>query len=665
MKLIIAEKPSLGRNIANAIGIIKKNEGYIECKNDYIVTYAFGHILTLEDVSNMFEYKGKKWYEYDLPIIPKEFKYVLKKDKGVSTQIKTIKTLLSKADCVINAGDADREGQIIIDNILKYLNNTKKTYRLWLPEQTEQTIRKALNNLEDNSKYYNLNQEGLARTYMDWLLGINSTIILTNKSHKLLKSGRVIVPIVKYIYDRDMEIENFKPTPYFSVENDEPIKLILNTKFDTKQEATTKCNELNKCNAIIENIESKNVTKQPKKLFSLSTLQSELSKKFKISFTKSLETIQGLYEKGLLTYPRTNTEYLATNEKDKVKDILKTLNDNGLEFRDSKKIFDDSKIESHSAIIITTKKPSSLTEMEDKVYSTVKNRFLSNFCKEDCIIKESTMIIKVGNEEFKIKGQSVINQGWLKYETNVFENELPNLKIGDKFKVDFKPIEKQTTPPAKISESTLSQYLKNPFKKESDTEDDEYKAMLEGVEIGTEATRTPTIQKCIDIGYIESKKNIFSITDLGKFFIEQLDANKIDLYKNKTVEFSKLQKEIYKGHKKISDILELVKKELNNMIENSNKTENTKYVNNVKPGDVLEIKSAKGTFYKGIFKGDDKEGILPEEMRYFDNRPKINKNIAKKLFEGKDVEFELDYKGKSYKAKLHLVRKGQFLNLEK
>lgn len=665
MKLIIAEKPSLGRNIANAIGIIKKNEGYIECKNDYIVTYAFGHILTLEDVSNMFEYKGKKWYEYDLPIIPKEFKYVLKKDKGVSTQIKTIKTLLSKADCVINCGDADREGQIIIDNILKYLNNTKKTYRLWLPEQTEQTIRKALNNLEDNSKYYNLNQEGLARTYMDWLLGINSTIILTNKSHKLLKSGRVIVPIVKYIYDRDMEIQNFKAVPYFSVENDKPIKLILNNKFDIKEEAITKCNELNKHEAIIKNIESKNITKQPKKLFSLSTLQSELSKKYKISFTKSLETIQGLYEKGLLTYPRTNTEYLATNEKDKVKDILKALNDNGLEFRDSKKIFDDSKIESHSAIIITTKQPSSLTEIEDKVYSTVKNRFLSNFCKEDCIIKESTMIIKVGDEEFKIKGQSVINQGWLKYETNIFENELPNLKIGDKFNVDFKPIEKQTTPPPKINESSLSQYLKNPFKKESDTEDDEYKAMLEGVEIGTEATRTPTIQKCIDIGYIESKKNVFSITDLGKFFIEQLDANKIDLYKNKTVEFSKLQKEIYKGNKKISDILELVKKELNNMIENSNKTENTKYVNNLKPGDVLEIKSAKGTFYKGIFQNDGKEGILPEEMRYFDNRPKINKSIAKKLFDGKDVEFELDYKGKSYKAKLHLARKGQFLNLEK
>ena len=665
MKLIIAEKPSLGRNIANAIGVTKTNSGYIECKNDYIVTYAFGHILTLEDVNTMADYQNKKWYQYDLPIIPSQFRYVLKKDKGIATQIKIIKTLLSKADCVINCGDADREGQIIIDNILKYLNNTKKTYRLWLPEQTEQTIRKALDNLEDNSKYYNLNQEGLARTYMDWLLGINSTVVLTVKSQKLLKCGRVIVPIVKYIYDRDMEIQNFKPVPYFSVENDEPIKLILNKKFDTKQEAIAKCDELNKYNGVVKNIESKNITKQPKKLFSLSTLQSELSKKYKISFTKSLETIQGLYEKGLLTYPRTNTEYLATNEKNKVKDILKTLNDNNLEFRDSKKIFDDSKIESHSAIIITTKKPSSLTEMENKVYSTVKNRFLSNFCKEDCIVKESTMIINVGSEEFKIKGQSVVNQGWLKYETNVFENELPNLKVGDKFKVNFKSVEKQTTPPPKINETTLSQYLKNPFKKESDSEDDEYKAMLEGVEIGTEATRTPTIQKCIDIGYIESKKNVFSITDLGKFFIEQLDANKIDLYKTKTVEFSKLQKEIYKGHKSINDILNLVKKELNSMIENSNKTKNTKYVNNLKPGDVLEINSTKGKFYKGIFKGDGKEGILPEEMRYFDNRPKINKTIAKKLFNGVSVEFDLDYKGKSYKAKLHLTRNGQFLNLEK
>lgn len=126
MKLIIAEKPSLGRNIANAIGVTKTNSGYIECKNDYIVTYAFGHILTLEDVNTMEDYQNKKWYQYDLPIIPNQFRYVLKKDKGISTQIKTIKTLLSKADCVINCGDADREGQIIIDNILKYLNNIKK-----------------------------------------------------------------------------------------------------------------------------------------------------------------------------------------------------------------------------------------------------------------------------------------------------------------------------------------------------------------------------------------------------------------------------------------------------------------------------------------------------------------------------------------------------------
>lgn len=665
MKLIIAEKPSLARNVANAIGIIKKNNGYIECKNDYIVTYAFGHILTLEDTNNMLEYKDKKWNEYDLPILPKKFKYVPKKDKGVLTQLNIIKDLLKKCNIVINCGDADREGQIIIDNILDYLHNIKPTKRLWLPEQTENTIRKALNNLEDNNKYYNLNQEGLARTYMDWLLGINTTVLLTTKSFKLLKCGRVIVPIVKYIYDRDKEIEKFKSSIYYSVENEKPIKLIVNNKYENKEEANKKCEELNNNVAKIVKIESKNITKQAKKLFSLSALQSELSKKHKMSFTNSLKIIQELYEKGLLTYPRTNTEYLATNEKEKVKDILKSLSNNKLEFRDSKKIFDDSKIESHSAIIITTKIPNSLNENEAKVYNTVKNRFLANFTKEDCIIKENTMIINVGNEEFKIKGQSIVTKGWLEFEETKFENELPNMKINDTFNVEFKTIEKQTTPPPKINESSLANYLKNPFKKDTDTEDDEYKAILNGIEIGTEATRTPTIQKCIDIGYIESKKNVFSITELGKFFIDQLEKNKIDLFKEKTVEFSKIQKQVYKGEKTINNILELTEKELRKMTENVSTNENNKFVETLKQGEIKEINSQKGKFFKGIFKEDNKEGIIPENMKYFDNTVKITKSIAKNLFDGKKIEFDLSYKCKEYKDKLFLKRNGQWLNLTK
>lgn len=273
---------------------------------------------------------------------------------------------MKETDEIINCGDADREGQIIVDNLLKY--NVKKVpvKRLWLPEQTKETIVKELNNLKDNKEFNNLSQEGYARAYMDYLLGNNLTILLSVLSKKLLNVGRVIVPIVKFVYDRDKEIKNFVKEKYYNIENENTVKLILKTKFKTKEEAIEKANYLNKFKAKVTEINKKDIIKQPKKLFSLSNLQSELSKKYKISFANSLKIIQELYEKGYLTYPRTNTEYLSTKEKNKVKEILNILNNPDLEFKDSSKIFDDTKIESHSAITITTQIPNTLTEEQKK-----------------------------------------------------------------------------------------------------------------------------------------------------------------------------------------------------------------------------------------------------------------------------------------------------------
>ena len=664
MKLIIAEKASLGRNIASAIGIIKKCDGYIECKNDFIVTNCIGHLLQLKEPKNYNENLDKKWYEYNLPFIPNKFIYEVKNDNGVKKQLKIIKELMQKTDLIINCGDADREGQIIVDSLLQFNIKNVPVKRLWLPEQTEDTIRKELNNLKDNSNYYNLQQEGYARAYMDYLLGHNLTILLTNLSGKMLNSGRVLVPIVKYIYDRNNEIENFIVEKYYGIENENVVKLISKNKFKIVEEAKEYINKLNKEKAKVVNIENKDVIKQPKKLFSLSDLQSELSKKYKINFATSLKIIQDLYEKGYLTYPRTNTEYLSENEKDKVKDILKVLDNNDLEFKDSKKIFDDSKIESHSAITITTKIPKNLVGNDKKVYDTVYNRFLSNFTKNNCTISETTMTIKVSDEEFKLKGSVIKQLGFMKYEPKEFKDKLPNLELNDNFPVEFKEVEKETSPPSKVNEAELSKFLKNPFKKDEEiNEDEKYKDILEGIEIGTEATRTGIIDKCVKIGYLTLDKGVFDITDLGKYFIDQLIKYEINLFKEKSVEFSKLQKKIYKNELTISTLLKEVETELKIIVEKTKNVESVKYKENLKEGEVIEIKSTKGIFYKALF--ENKEQIIPENMRYYDNYIKINKKIALKLFKGESVEFSLKGKFGEYTQKLKLVKNDKYLNLGK
>lgn len=276
MKLIIAEKPSLANNIANALGIKKRGDGYIE-SDKYIVSWAFGHLYTLKNVD---DYIGKKtsWKDVALPFVPVPFEFKIKTvknketgieedDKGIQKQIETLKKLVNREDIteIINAGDADREGQIIIDIILEKIAAKKTIKRLWLPEQTEATIQKQIEKLEDNSKYYALSQEGYARTYMDWLFGINLTRYVTLKANKLLPVGRVLIPVLKYVYDRELEIRNFVKEKYIQLESrtekdNVPINLIIKSKkykIEERLEATTNANSLNTFKAIVKSIEKK------------------------------------------------------------------------------------------------------------------------------------------------------------------------------------------------------------------------------------------------------------------------------------------------------------------------------------------------------------------------------------------------------------------------
>lgn len=599
LKLIIAEKPSLARNIIIAIGSkkFKKYEGYYE-SDEYIVAPAFGHLFTLLDIEEYDSgYNPDNKYHWnleELPFVPHQFRFAIKKDtktkrtdKGAKDQFNVIKKLIHRDDVdgIINAGDSDREGEIIIRIILDNAGNTKPVYRLWMPDQTPDTINQELRNMENDKKYDNLANEGLSRMYIDWLYGINLTRYASVKSNVLLRVGRVIAPIVKAIYDRDMEIKNFIPEKYYGMSSKEITngeEIVLNSKNKFSKDELAKCEksckEYNSVDAIVKSAKTNRKEVPAGKLYSLSKLEGVLGKKFKMSINDSLATVQALYEAGYVTYPRTNTEYMATAEKGKVKSIIKALSENGfpVAFKDSKNIFDDSKIESHSALTPTTKIPdlTKLTQAERNVYETIRNRFVAVFCSEPCLVDRSEIVIEVNPyETFELKGDIMIQKGWTAYDYYEKKDKtLPALREGDKVNTKFAPVEKETTPPKHYTTETLNNYLKNPFKDENaeENDDEEYKAMLNGVELGTEATRPGIITNAIQAKYITLKNDTYYIADDGIYYIETLEKLQIDMSKNKSVELNVVLKDVYKGNKTINDSIQLTKVEIERILAHKN-----------------------------------------------------------------------------------------------
>ena len=604
MILILAEKPSLGRNIAAAIEQIPGNvrlarrDGYLE-GNGYLVSWAFGHLFSLADVEYYSPSPNGRWSMDNLPCFPSEFHFELRKgtdkqiDSGVVKQFETIRALCNRpdVDTVVNAGDADREGEIIIRLCIAHaLQVPKAQKRLWLPDQTPETVIAALADLKDAAGYDNLAGEGFARTYIDWLYGVNLTRYATLKCGSLMRVGRVIVPIVRAIYERDMAIKNFVPGKYCVIAskektNGEVVELVGKTKFKPEEyyKAEQLCQAYNAADAVVTSVKRKKDTLMPGKLYSLSKLQSTLAKKYKMPMKDSLEIVQRLYEQGYLTYPRTNSEYMATAEKDKVKKILAGIAKIGypVTFKDSKKIFDDSKIESHSAITPTYKIPEKgrLSEAENQVYSTVFRRFVAVFCAQDCLAERTEITVKVGNfEEFSLKGTVILEPGWMKYDDGGAKDKvLPRLEKGDKVNHIFKPTEKETTPPKHYTTETLLNYLKNPFREEKAADDEqaaqmadsvgandvaEYKAMLEGVELGTEATRTGIIDNARNSGYIQLKKDVYTILPGGIYLVESLDRMGIAMDKYKTCEMGKALKQIFRGQATQADAVALAEREI-------------------------------------------------------------------------------------------------------
>ena len=687
-KIIIAEKPSLAMTIVQAIGgNFNKHDGFFENDN-YIVTFGFGHLFKLYTIDDYFNREKNTWNLEEIPFIPSRYKFKLIDDKGVKKQFETIKKLIKRDDIshIINCGDSDREGEVIcrliIENALE--DKIKPIKRLWLPEQTHETIRYALNNLEDSSKYDLLYDEGFVRTCVDWLYGINLTRLLTCKTYKTLPVGRVLIPIVEVIYNRDMDINNFTPKRYYQGEvsfekDNNTVKFSIDDlKFDTKEECIKAIDLLKNEKIIVKDIQIKEVKRQPKKLFSLDKLQNKLSKEFKLSANDSLKIIQSLYEKGYVTYPRTNTEYLAETEKSKVQKIIDTINtDDILEMKNKKSIFDTSKVESHSAITPTTKVPTDLKAKELEVYNIIKNRFISNFLIEDTILEETDIIFKISEYEFKLKGTVIKSLGYLKYENDLKEKSIPRFEIGEELKPNIFVSDKVTQPPKHITLEELNNYLKNPFKKSEMSEDEEYNLILKGVEIGTVATRASIIEKAIKLGYIREDKATFYIDKLGIDLINTLNKLDIDLYKNKTVELSQTLKQVYKNEISKEKALEFFCMDLSRMINNAKQIEVKKIETPKVEKEVIgkcpkcgkNIYESEKSFYCEGFKDEPKCNFtLWKNNKFFsDKGKKITKTIAKSLLSKSKVNvkgFKKKDGSSTYDATVIMSLNGDYINFK-
>ena len=683
MKLIIAEKPTLARNIVDGIGKMEKRNGYY-INDEYIVSWVFGHLFSLVDVESYTGTDGIGWTLDNLPCFPEKFRFELKRgedkkpDAGINRQFAIIKTLCNRpdVDTIINAGDADREGEIIVRICIENALETKKSSkRLWLPDQTPKTVRDALLNMKDDKDYDNLANEGLARTYIDWLYGVNLTRYATIRTGKLLRVGRVIVPIVRAIYDRDMEIRNFKPETYYALQssaktNGQTVELTGKEKFtkDELEKANERAKLYNELGAYVTHASKKRDTVFPGKLYSLSTLQSVLGKKYKMSMADSLKIIQGLYESGYLTYPRTNSEYLATAEKDKIRSIIAAVGKLGypVRFKDSKSIFDDSKIESHSALTPTYKIPdvAKLTEKEKQVYSTVIRRFVAVFCAEDCIADKSEIKIKVGEEEeFVLKGTVMVQPGWTKYDDyNQKDKILPNLSEGDAVNVNFVPKEKQTTPPKHYTIETLNKYLKNPFKDEKarakeleelgeiDDKDD-YKAIFEGLELGTEATRSEIINNAKKSGYIDIKKDVYTILEGGEHLIESLEKLSINMDKYKTSDMGRALKSVFRGEISVDDAVKKAENEISDIFKSGGTSPIPSLVNTGKLGEIAGPCPLCG---KSVIRGNTSYGCIG----YKDGCGfRLGVSICKKTIPINEVR-RLLFEGKTAKMRGFMSKKG-------
>ncbi|MFW6025083.1 MAG: DNA topoisomerase [Candidatus Woesearchaeota archaeon] len=628
MKLIIAEKPSVARNIVSALNIKNKEDGYYE-GNGYYVTWVIGHLLQLYDLKD-YDKNKQGWKMEYFPFIPSQYKYKATSDTGRKKQVNIIGNLIKNSSEIIICTDDDREGELIGATLMRYFNVQKPIKRVLLNEWTPKEVRKGFSNIKPITELKTRIDAGYSRQWADWAIGINLTCVTTLKYVKgrgMLNVGRVILPTLKIVYDRDKEIENFKPESYYKLYSkfvtsknesyDAVYKEDYNDKFkDKKYLDELKRNMNNKATVINKEVNKKN--EYPQILFNMTALQGYVTTKNR-GWTpdKVLKVAQSLYEKKLITYPRTNSRALEDSLVDKARDVLNTHKaglsfENEIKFTTSKRVFDNSKVESHSAIIPTYMKGKQLTADEKVVYDAVINRFLMQFMPvaqyEETIIETKVTGLK---GYFYTKGKVEIKKGWKKLENfNSNDSVLPYVEINENVSIDkLNVTSHQSQPPKPHTYASLLRVMETCGKKVDDDEedsDDLMSSILAGYSIGTGATRSEAIKKVISIGYINSKGKTLQCSEVGKKIVEQYPIRNL-FNLDYTGKLEKTLKDIEKGNVSRDEFLDFINEFVIESVNTIKEDKDKVLLNTVEKNSlgkcplcgstVRKIKGKYGTFY--------------------------------------------------------------------
>lgn len=567
MKVCIAEKPSVAREIAQVLGATSRHDGYLE-GNGYQVTWTFGHLCTLKEPHDYFP-QWKRWDLAMLPIIPDRFGIKLIDNDGIAKQFKIIETLVNNADEVINCGDAGQEGELIQRWVLHHAECKKPMKRLWISSLTEEAIKEGLDHLRQGSDFDRLYAAGSARAIGDWLLGMNATRLYTlkyGKNKTVLSIGRVQTPTLALVVQRQLEIDNFKPEPYWELKTvyRDVVFSLKTGRFDNIEDAQAKLETIQDTLFKITQTETKKGKEQSPRLFDLTSLQVECNRKFSYSAEDTLKIIQSLYEKKLTTYPRVDTTYLPNDVYPKVPEILRGLTPYQKfvepilksKIRKSSQVFDDKKITDHHAIIPTGKFYQNFTPEEKRVYDLVARRFIAAFYP-DCSVANTVVEGEANSIVFRATGKQILEPGWrvlfpVDKQSNPDDNILPDFTLGEEGPHKPDLAEKQTQPPKYYSEATLLRAMETAGKT---VEDEELRDLMKENGIGRPSTRANIIETLFKRRYIVRDKKRILATPTG---IELIAAIENDLLKSAelTGRWERKMREIEKGHYDIKNFME-------------------------------------------------------------------------------------------------------------
>lgn len=536
MKLCITEKPSVGRDIASILGANNRHQGYME-GNGYIVTWTFGHLCTLKEPADYFP-QWKRWSLGALPMLPPRFGIKVIADEGVQRQFEVIKSLIKKCDEVINCGDAGQEGELIQRWVMQKAECDKPVSRLWISSLTDDAIREGFSRLRPHSDLEPLYIAGLCRAIGDWVLGINATRLYSLKyatDRQILSVGRVQTPTLALVVNRQLEIENFVPKDFWELKTiyRDTLFSASSKSFNNEEEGMNVISRIKELPLEITAVTQKNGKEAPPRLFDLTSLQVECNKKFGLGAEDTLRTIQSLYEKKVTTYPRVDTTYLTDDMYPKCGAILNSLSEfqdlmiplRGSKLRKSKKVFDNSKVTDHHAIIPTGQPlPSNLNTNEKKVFDLIALRFIAAFFP-DCSFRQTTVNAKCGNIPFKATGRVIIEQGWKQVfarepksddeETKDQEESsatLPSFTVGESGPHAPKLVKKTTQPPKYYTEGTLLKAMETAG---ASVDDEELREALKANGIGRPSTRAAIIEVLYRRGYIRKERKSIRATEAG------------------------------------------------------------------------------------------------------------------------------------------------------